>query len=268
MTDDTITLVLHGEIPFPAFRKAVDGFQDLVVALGDCVAHNARIDWVVTDLEVASSAIATVTGAPIEGAGYDAVHSVVRAYEDVGELLRRGGSLDRYPLAVEKSARRIIGVLNGRVSSVRFETEQKEAEVTSAAMHARATAGEQPQALAVAMPETAVSYGTVRGRVQSLTSRGRLRFTLYDINADRAVSCYLEPGSEDLMRETWGKMALVGGIVRRDPVTGQAMTVRQVTTVAILPEAEPGSWRRAIGAIPYVHGVISAEAAVRRGRDE
>ena len=82
--------------------------------------------------------------------------------------------------------------------------------------------------------EPVVSIGAVTGRVQTLTSRAGLRFNLYDAVHDKAVGCYLAPGQEELMRETWGRRARVSGSVSREAVTGRPMVVRQVFDVDIL----------------------------------
>lgn len=113
----------------------------------------------------------------------------------------------------------------------------------------------------------AASYGAVRGRVETLSSHDGLRFTLYDLLTNRAITCYMQPGREETMREAWEKLAIVEGLVRRDPATGQPTTIRQVTRIEIIPEIEPGGWRQAIGSIPHLQSAPSSEEAVRRGRD-
>jgi hypothetical protein len=87
------------------------------------------------------------------------------------------------------------------VEALRFETAEAEATVREAAL----------LGLAVAAPTATESYGAVTGRVQTLTSRSGLRFTLYDRLYDRAVACYLAEGQESLMREMWDQLATVEG---------------------------------------------------------
>ena len=43
-------------------------------------------------------------------------------------------------------------------------------------------------------PTTVAALGAVTGRVQTLSSRGGLRFNLYDALLDKLVACYLAPG--------------------------------------------------------------------------
>ena len=111
------------------------------------------------------------------------------------------------------------------------------------------------------------AYGSVEGRVQTLTSRGGLRFVLYDSLFGRAVYCYLQAGGEDLMRGAWDRRAVVEGWVSREPVTGRPVSVRQVTAVRLLDEIEHGQFRKARGAVPPVEGRPPPEDTVRMLRD-
>ena len=69
------------------------------------------------------------------------------------------------------------------------------------------------------------------------------------------------------MRQAWGSMALVEGLVRRDPKTGLPTTIRHVRNITIIPPAEPKRYRRAIGCAPAGRGEESAVDAIRRLRD-
>jgi hypothetical protein len=85
--------------------------------------------------------------------------------------------------------------------------------------------------------------------VQTLTSRGALRFTLYDTFYDKAVSCYLREGQEEIMRDVWGLTASVEGVVTRAPDSGRPLNVRNVWNVTPVKVAEPSGWLSARGAI-------------------
>ena len=113
-------------------------------------------------------------------------------------------------------------------------------------------------------PDTTKSLGTIRGRVETLSHRKHLRFTLYDLATDKAVGCYLHPHDEEQMRDAWGRVADVAGLVTRDATTGRPLTIRRVTSVQIVEEGTPGGYRRARGAIA---GTESAEKVIRRIRD-
>ena len=259
MSRDAITIVLNGEVTLHDFATAVSGFLQLIESLQHDVARDAQIEWVIDSLE-AGSATATVRGRPGTPDSGERVKDVVHAYEDIGRALESGSSLERYSAQVYASARRITGIINSRVRSVRFETDEVDAEIHAPS----ARPGNEGSRTA---PEA--RHGAVKGRVQSLSSRGGLRFTLYDLVDDRSVSCYLAEGNEDVMRNAWGKLVSVEGLVRRDPDTGRPTTIREVRSVEITPEDSGADWREAIGSAPALPGdALLPEDAIRRIRDD
>jgi hypothetical protein len=256
VADDTVTLALDGDVSLSEFAEAVAHFDHLIQALArDEDASHVR--WVVADLEV-SSTVATARGVGDDEQSPEVVRGeierVVSGYLKVGLSLEHGEPIPYSPDVV-REARAIISVLNGQVKYVRFETAEAEATVGAA------PAAESGDAIQRRQPV----YGAVEGRVQTLSSRGGLRFTLYDTLHDKAVSCYLAEGREDEMRDVWGKRAVVEGQVTRDPETGRPLAVRQITAVEMLPEVSPARYRdlRGIGPSPG----LSAEEAIRRLRD-
>ena len=256
LAKDTLTLALNGEILLSDFSDAVTNLLKLVNALTKEVGSQ-HMDWQIEALE-ASSAIATVRGLYGSPQEQVVVEGVVRAYEEVGRTLERRESLSRSKNA-NNSARSIVKLVADRVTSVRFETDEFDYEIFQDA----AKSLESSQVI-----EEAAGFGAVEGRIQSLTSRKGLRFTLYDAINDRAVSCYLATGSENVMREAWGKRSIVEGFVRRDPKTGRPTTIRRVSAVHIVEEGRPGGYLDAFGAAPIQSDEIMPEEAIRRLRDE
>ncbi len=252
MPNDTVTIELQGAVTLARFRDAVDRFTDLVEGLaGELNASGLR--WELDDLQV-GSATATARGVPANGASHADLDRVVRSYLEVGEAL---ASRTTVPFAaqVRKSASELCALIGDGVTAVRFETAEADALVREGS-----TSHGPPDA------EPVAAYGAVIGRVQALTSRGRLRFTLYDTLSDRAVSCYLAEGSEDQAREIWDKLAQVEGWISRDPDSGRPLSVRGITTVELLDEADVQGYRRARGALP--RGTAPrAEERIRRLRD-
>jgi hypothetical protein len=254
---DTVTLALRGEVTLTDFATAIKHFRGLVQALSKDVAKAPDLEWIVEDLSP-GSAIATIRG---RGAA-DRVDTVVRAYEQVGRALERR-QRPPFTASIARQAKGLVGVLNGRIQAIRFETAEQDAIIRS------------QQLLAIAVPATAEqepelqsgegAYGAVEGRIQTLSSRGGLRFTLFDLLNDRAVSCYLRPGQEEIMLNAWDKLAVVEGWVRRDRFTGHPETIRQIRHVVILPEGGPEDYREARGVIP-LRGA-SPEDIIRQLRD-
>lgn len=254
---ETVTLALTGEVTLTDFAKAIDHLRGLVQALSKEVAQAPDLEWTVDDLS-SSSAIATIRG---HGKA-DQVDAVVKAYERVGSALERGQRPPFSP-SVVREAEGLVEVLNGRIQAIRFETAERDAVIRSrqlVPLTVPAIAERQ------ADPSPAEgAYGAVEGRIQTLSSRGGLRFTLFDLLHDRAVSCYLGSEQEDIMLNAWGKLAVVEGWVRRDPLTGRPETIRKIRQVIVLPEGGPKDYREARGVIPLRGS--SPEEIVRQLRD-
>ncbi len=259
MPDDTVTFAINGEISIDRFAAAVRRFADLLSALHSDVGERVPCDWILTDLQY-SSAIATAQAKPKEGTEWSeamqaSVDDVIRSYLEVGNALQAGEPIP-FTDRIEDRALKIKNLIDHDIESIRFETREDDVTVESEP---------QPQPL----PERArpYAYGAVEGRVQALSSRGSLRFTLYDMIRDKAVSCYMMEGHEDQMIDVWGKFAVVEGFVRRDPKTGRALTVRNIRAITTLPESEPTAYRKARGAVPRAGGGERAEDVIRRLRD-
>lgn len=253
MPNDTITLGLHGEVTLDAFASAVSGLSRLVASLSAETHGAGAVRWEIEGLEV-GSATATVKGVAPAGAN-GAVEQVVAAYLEVGEALAAGTTVP-YPATVRKPAEGLAQLVRGGVEAVRFETAEADALVRSA-----------PPPTSQPPAELAAAYGAVTGRVQTLTSRSRLRFTLFDTVNDRPVSCYLAEGAEDRARDIWDRMARVEGWVSRDPTSGRPVSVRRITDVEVLREPDPAGYQRARAVRPRPAGAPRAEERIRRLRD-
>ncbi len=256
MAENTVTFALHGEVSLAVFADAVTRFQELVAALA-AEAHAKDVEWKIDGLEY-SSAITTARGMPTNGTTEETVASIVHSYLEVGEALQKGITIP-FPKPVQTPARALAALIDGtRVTSVRFETAQGDAIVQEPV---GVPIGQLVATLAKPM------YGAVTGRVQTLTSRNQLRFTVYDHIYDRAVSCYLIEGQEAMMRQMWDRLAIVEGMVTRDPQTGRPLSVRKITNVTPVPEVEPQAYQHAMGVLPYGDGDPLPEDVIRRLRD-
>jgi hypothetical protein len=253
---DTVTLALQGDtVTLEQYAAGVERFAQLVDALAR--EAGASVRWEIEDLEV-GSAITTARAVSTNGTPSADIERVTHAFLSVGIALERHEPIPFSP-EVQQAAEEVADVLRLGVDAIRFETAEAEAVVTSA----------EPQ-----VPPPVISrqsfrpaYGAVRGRVQTLSNRNTLRFTLYDLLTDRAVSCYVAKEQEELLRDIWGRQAEVEGVVSRDPLTGRPLSVRQVRDIRPLPEAEPQAWRRSRGAVPRRKGEPRAEDRIRRLRD-
>ena len=246
MPNNTMTLALTGEIPFDAFAETMANFNALVNALGNELDAKEGVEWFIDSLEH-SSTIATIRG---ESVAPGKVGKVVDGFAKVGRALEKNVSIPFSP-NVARHARAIAGVLDAHVTSIRFETAEEDIIIST-----------PPPRLNSVAP----AYGAIEGRVQTLTNRFTLRFTLFDVLYDRAVSCYLDERREDLMREAWGKRAIVEGLVTRDPQTGRPLSIRRITNIHLLQETE-SDYRDARGIAPAPDGVPLPEDIIRQLRD-
>lgn len=258
MAKDTITLALNGDVTLNDFSNAIKEFSNLVKGLTIDVAPKKKIEWVIVDLE-AGSASATVKGVVEQAEDLVEVEKCVDEYIEIGRCIRERKPLFKYSSVTQKAANNLINIINGRITSVRFENPENDVEL----FKPPETEDEIEQFIVLEHVK-----GAVKGRVESMTKHNHLRFTLYDLLDNRAIPCYLVPGSIEIMREAWGKIVLVEGVVHRDPDSGRATTVRNIHNVKIVRELKPGAWRKAIGAARGFLGDELPEDIVRRSRDD
>lgn len=251
LMDDTVTLALGGTVPLRGFAMALERLTGVLHQLSN--EAGARVEWVVAGLDY-SSAIATVAGRPLDELSEALVPRVVSQYGEAGEAVAYGRSTSVSSRSLQL-LREIVQLIGDDVDEVRFETADREAVIRR---------GDVP--IGAPRPIPIRDRGTVVGRVQTLQARGQLRFTVYDLAHDRAVSCYLRQGQEELMRGAWAHLVEVEGLVSRDPVTNVPLTVRQVTNVTIFEDPPPDAWLAARGAVRAPEAP-AAEDVIRKLRD-
>ena len=249
MADHSLTFALDGDVSLDDLHEAITNLRALVRALSSEVASKETIDWSVADLSggSASATLSGVSDAP------DAVVRVITAYGAVGTALEQRRPIP-YSDRVNRAAQSLAGLVHGSIHAARFETASETAIVTDPAL--------------ADVPKHPVSaLGTVEGRVQTLTSRDRLRFTLYDTIHDKAVACYVAEEQQDLLRGIWDRRAVVHGWVTRDPISGRPLTVRRVSAIEAPRDVQRGSYIHARGVVTPLPGAPAPEVTVRRMRD-
>lgn len=254
---DTVTLALQGEtVSLNEFADAVTRFAKLVAELSR-EARAPGLGWEIDELDV-GSAITTARAASLNGYKPEQVEQVVKSFLEVGRALQEHQTIP-FPESIRREAEGISAILKTRtIEAIRFETAEDEAIVR-----------EYPPPTKKAEPVVRGAYGAVTGRIQTLSSRSRLRFTLYDRLHDRPVSCYLSEGQEDRIRDAWDKYATVQGWVSRD-TEGRPTAIRRITVIRALgltEEGDPSGYTRARGILGREHNEPRAEDRVRRMRD-
>ncbi len=249
MAKDTLTLALNGEVPFDKYSDAISHLRTLVYALSAELGVAGIVEWFVHDLQV-GSASATIRG---ESQEPEETERVIDAYTNVARALQVGNT-PAYGTPVVRAAAGITQVLDGQITSIRFETAEADVVITRTPV--------------ITTTETVkTALGAIAGRVQTLSERKSLRFTLYDALHDRAVSCYVREDQRELMRDWWGKRSIVEGEVSREIESGRPIAVRKVTRVQTLSEVERGSYLSARAIAPMRPGSPLPEEVIRRLRD-
>lgn len=249
MSKDMLTLGIEGEVDLQEFASAINNFSQLLSQLSKEVGGNAKIEWMIDELH-AGSAIATFRGVYSE---IEPIESVVTAYEQVGDALATGRAIP-FSETIRKHSAALTNLIDGKITGIRFETPSKDFFISGK------VEGEK-------VAPMKLTYGTVKGTIETLSKHKKLSFTLWDSVFNKPVHCYFKAGEEDNMRDVWGKKAVISGKVGRQAKTGRALVVRDVNYVRAIEDVEAGSYRNSRGALPWGHGGESAEDMIRRLRD-
>lgn len=248
----SVTLRIGGDISVSDFAERAELWSNVLSELTK--ETGSRIRWIISDLEYSS---AIMTAAPIaeDEQAERFIPQVVDGYLNAARDLRAG----RFD--PDRPALRVVRDL--------VEKATPEADITFETPEDEVTFEGAPETLLMLEPvtENPPALGTVRGRVETLSQRRGLRFTLYDLRADRAVSCYIEPGQEEQLRNIWGRLADVTGMVRRDPKSDRPVSVRKVSSIELVPDPVPGAFLKARGAVVPADDAPSAANIIRQLRD-
>ena len=250
MAKNTVTFELGGRVEIRDLEKGIIAFRRLISAL---TPRNAQVSWIVEDLQP-GSATATLR---CDADNPVVAEQIVQDYETIGSsLMRYKKPPTQYNKRVKQAAETIIALAED-MEYIRFETSDNDFMVYGA----RQTS----DAIDTSFPT--VSIGAITGRIQTLSNRSGLRFNLYDVVHDKAVACYLNPEQEGIVREAWGRRAIVSGTVSREASTGKPIAIRQIIDIEIIEDAPSGSYRHARGAVPWQPGYKKPEEIIRQLRD-
>lgn len=252
MANNTITLALNGDVPFNLFVEALQHLDNLVNGLTVEIGVSSKLIWYVDDLQP-GSAVATMRG---ESEVEADVERIVTAYGEIGKSLESGLPVN-YSINVINEAIAITNLINDNISSVRFETP-----FIDAMIDGPTTLGllKEPRL------KLRKTIGAVRGQIETISKHKGLRFNLFDLVHNRAISCYLADGQEGIMREMWGKGAIVEGEITRDS-SGRPVSVRNITKISEATAGKRGSYLAARGISPRKDGDPMPEEVIRRLRD-
>ena len=246
---DSVTFRLDGELTIDKVADAFARFRAVLLALEQ--EEEAHVRWVLAGLNYGSAGI-TACAEPLDDDAVSKIPAMTERYIDAGRRVSRGESGHARPLL------RVVRDLTD------VATDQNRVILETADDDVIFVAPAPDLEVEPARPQTTRSLGTVRGRVETLSHRKGFRFTVYELASDRPVSCYLQADHEDQMRDAWGRVADVTGVVTRDAGNGRPLAVRRITSVDVVHEGEMRGFLRARGVI---RGGEPAESVVRRIRD-
>jgi len=246
-----IGMRLFGEVPLEIYAKTLQNLHTLITELTKQIEPGTKIEWSIDELEV-GSAFTAVKGYYFE---MEKVEKVVIGFENTGIALSKNQPIP-YNQKVTNAANQLVKVINGKVSSIDFITTPDFFVEVYKSPDLESEKGKS------------LGYGTITGRVETLSSRQTLRFILYDSLFDRAIKCVVDEDKKELLKEIWDKDVTVTGLIRRDVITGRPNEIRNIEDIKILTEKPQGNFLKARGIIPWKEGTEKAENIIRRLRDE
>ena len=248
MREDEVRLQIGGEVTVELLSAALTAFTAALSAAE--ASHDARIRWVVADLDY-GSAVALVRAVPDDDRSEKLVPRVCLSLVETGRAVADGVTDAALP-----TTRHLT-----KLQRLAGEKQQVTIECASAAVEFAPGRSAEP---ASTETDRFRSLGTVRGRVEMLSHRRGLHFSLYDLVDDAAVTCYPASDMEAVIRDAWGRLADVTGTVRRDPVTDGPRSIRDIASVDLVEEGSRTAYRSARGVLKTRE---PAEVLVRRMRD-
>jgi hypothetical protein len=120
--------------------------------------------------------------------------------------------------------------------------------------------------LAVGLKERRSSIGSVIGRLESATLRGRREASLWPDRGTGRIQIAFEQRDVDVIRNAWGKRVEVRGIVERD-ADGTAVKVRMRNLDVLAESAGSSSLADLVGADPDITDGLDVDEYLREIRD-
>lgn len=246
--DGCLGFSLGGEVTLKLLQDALERFSGVLGVLRE--SHGANINWVVADLDYGSIS-AAVRAVPLDESALPKVSALRHDYLEAARSILRGDADFTYPLhqrmyrlaQLADEAHPLVLATDGQRVDLREPVSLKEFEG----------------------PMQYVTSGTLRGRVETLSSHHKLNFRLYESATGVPVTCHMDPDTEETMRDVWGYIADVTGTISRDSDTDRPRSMRSITSIEPVEEGDRGGWRRARGAL---RSKEPAEVLVRRLRDD
>ena len=246
--DACLGFTLGGEVSLKLLQDALGRFSGVLDVLRE--VHDANIDWVVAGLDH-GSVTATVRAVPLDEAASARISDLCNEYVGAAESIE--GGYANFAIPLHRQMYKLVQLAN--------ETHP----LVIASNGRRVDIGAPISLDEFEKPSRYVTFGTLRGRVETLSRRKDLNFRLYELASGVPVTCHMDQDTEDTMRSVWGYLADVTGTIGRDFDTDKPRSMRSITKVARVEEGDAGGWRRARGAF---RSDTPSEVLIRRLRDD
>lgn len=206
---DSLSLRLKGDLPIEKFEKAVGAFFALIKEVTKTALHDdQRIRWTVS-VRAGSAIVSAIPHYKPDVA--DQAAQILRIIPEGIKAMERG--TEEMPVGFTREAVKSVrtlasvrGLKGSDVTSIDVGSGKERSIVTAKSFAtAESLVGGQRQ-----------SYGSIEGKMQTITERGGFRFVVYDSLFDRKVDCFID---EELMEKAvanFRKRVRVSGLVQFD----------------------------------------------------
>lgn len=234
MARKTLSLELEGDVSLAELAEAVAALQEMADTLGARVAPNARIRWVVKDLEAGSARAEAIGILENDPQGDDSVvDAIITELEHNAQASEAHQPVDP---SIQIQFERLTSIINGHVTAVRIGGEERFALQPSDA----------PRPI-TALPARVRDIGEVTGRVEAMHAHSGNWFSLYELLHGKRVKVAVPADLVPRMDDWWRQIVTVRGVVTRD-ATGHPISVADLRDVTVHEPPAAGTWRRAIAA--------------------
>lgn len=250
--DSTFQLNIANEtVDLIYFSQTLNAWVKLLRANADIETRRDQYELVVASLSGGSTHVTAAFRTPSPVLSQTFKQSADRAFQSI----QRGAVAD-LPFKVRTAA---LGFQNARSKrpdmQVSVSTQSADFLVPS-------------QGTAARPKEPTVSLGAIRGRIQTLSSRKGLQFTIWDEIFDRGVQVFISSELHDQLQRLWDHDAEVIGMISRHPDTGQPISIRDVRSLDEVAPRSSGNPNRFKGILKqYITPGSDPDDMLRRLRD-
>lgn len=250
--DNTFQLNIANEtVDLVYFSQTLGAWVKLLKASAEVDAGQEKYELVVASLSGGSTHVAAAFQTPSPVLSQTFKQSADRAFQSI-----QRGTIADLPSKVRTAASRFQDARSKRPDmQVSVSTQSVDFLIPSRGMAAR------PK-------EPTVSLGAIRGRIQTLSSRKGLQFTIWDEIFDRGVQVFISTELHDQLQRLWDHHAEVVGMISRHPDTGQPISIRDVRSLDEVAPSSLGDPNRFKGILrQYITPGSDVDDMLRRLRD-